>query len=285
MNKFTTFASAAVMVGFSSITFGMGLDGGVPPAPPSIYDNGPASPAVFSTNITAAERAAFGLLELAMQVTEAKIHATSCNSTVGSYSLNLFANGLLKDDPLEDNTLQVGPAVGGYLLEAKVQEPVNFRGQKVKMWWVKDPFIPSLFDGSEVQEIHGTATYNEVNNMLYQFGRMQVRGANGRFDKYQGRVIKDFYQGIFTASRYEILDWGLQALFKFGYPTHKYWQRSKVKRSNGQEAYTWYVKDRLVGPTSCRITIHVKGFNEEDFILQDGFLEVSRDLPSDDPMD
>ena len=90
-------------------------------------------------------------------------------------------------------------------------------------------------------------------------------------------MIKDFYRGSLNNASpeyYNIYDWGLQSLDKLGYPVNKYWQRSKSHRDDGTIGRTVFVKDRLVGPTSCRIIIDTTGFNNQDFFQQTGKLKI-----------
>ncbi len=91
------------------------------------------------------------------------------------------------------------------------------------------------------------------------------------------QVIKDFYRGSLdntTVEYYNIYDWGLQSLDKLGYPVNKYWQRSKSHRDDGSIGRTVFVKDRLVGSTSCRILIDTTGFNNQDFFQQTGTISI-----------
>ena len=61
----------------------------------------------------------------------------------------------------------------------------------------------------------------------------------------------------------------------------KWWQRSKTKRSDGGIAKTVWVKDRLVGNLSCRITLNLTGINDSGFIDQFGTATISWDEPQD----
>ncbi len=267
MNKFTTFASALI-VGFSSAAFS-----GNPPAAPNVYNQGPTSPLVSSTNMAVSERIAFALMEAAMSVAEAKIHATSCTSTVGSYPLSVAS-----DTNFDVYTLGITSLGGSYALVATPQaiEPAP-GGQKID---IVDTG-PGQFDGTPVAEFTGRAIYNTESNILFQRGAVSALGNNGDLDRYQSRVIKDFYQGDLRGSNdYEIFDWGLQVLHKKGYPVNKYWQRSKAHRSDGSNGRTVFVKDRLVGSSRCRITIDVSGTNDGfEFLAQSGNLIVEKVTP------
>jgi hypothetical protein len=221
------------------------------------------------------ERIAFALLEAAMQVAEAKIHASSCTSTVGSYGLAVSSD---TNAGIYDVSLTSAGALP-YILEASPQGIIAAPGgQKID---IADTG-PSAFSGRTVAGFRGRAIYNDRNNILFQRGAVSVRGNNGDLDRYQSRVIKDFYQGDLRGSNdYEIFDWGLQVLLKFTYPVDKYWQRSKAHRSDGSNGRTVFVKDRLVGNSRCRITIDVAGTNDgEEFLHQTGSLIVEKVNPS-----
>ena len=257
-----------------------------PPAAPTQYGYGPQSPLVATTNMSDAERAAFALLEGVMTVAKAKIHATSCSATVGTYPTSIVTNGLLATDMAADNSITVTSLGGAFKLEAKMRNKVAFRGQKVKIQQVG----AGQFDGRAVSSLDMNGFYNVANNMLTQNGSVDVVGANGRPDRYKGSLIKDFFRGAIHETKssgdidpefYLIYDWGLEALKKLGYPVNKYWQRSKARRSDGTFGKIVFVQDRLVGATSCRITIALEGDNYADYVLMTGNVSVSTAKPSD----
>ena len=134
-----------------------------------------------------------------------------------------------------------------------------------------------ILKSKPVQNYRAQLAYNSANNMLDSQSSVQVLGINQRFDTYTGKVIKDFYNGTIdpnSTDRVNIYDWGLQSLDKENYPVNKYWQRSKSHRSDGSIGRTVFVKDRLVGATSCRIIIDTLGENNQDFFSQTGSLTI-----------
>ena len=63
-----------------------------------------------------------------------------------------------------------------------------------------------------VQNYHADVAFNGVNNMMDSNSYVSVLSINNRFDKYYGKVIKDFYRGSLdntTVEYYNIYDWGL----------------------------------------------------------------------------
>ena len=134
--------------------------------------------------------------------------------------------------------------------------------------------------------------YNSANNMMVGQMAVDTLGINGQLNSFTGYVIKDFYQGednrepggddilIGDSDLFLIIDWGLQSLSKEGYPVEKYWQRSKVRRSDGGQGQTVFVKDRLVGVTPCRITVSLAGLNGPSLFQQSGKLIIEYVAPA-----
>lgn len=272
MNKFTTLASTALIAGFSTVAFSAN-----PPSAPENYNYGPQSPLVANTDLSDAERAAYALYEGIMQIAEAKIHATSCTSAAGTSSITAFSDGSLYDG--SQNFADVTSAGGVLSLEANLQDKVSFRGQKI----VVEQYGAGSLAGTAITNYKGSVKYNEPNNMLWGYAKVDVVGINGFADRYQSKVIKDFNRGAVNPSYsdyYTIFDWGLQSLHKLGYPVNKYWQRSKSRRDNGSIGRTVFVKDRLVGSSKCRIVIDTQGFNNEDYFSQSGTLVIEKVKPS-----
>jgi hypothetical protein len=288
MNSKLKLLTAAILVGLSSNALATQQ---VPTDVPPRYLDGPLSPFVDTTNLTAAEKAAYGIYEGLLQVAEGVIDATNCHEFSGLVTVK--ANGK------SSTPINGGPFVGWYILprpgenyatvtslggtlklEAALWNPVAGRGQKVE---VKQPFTFPLgsLDGTDVASYKGTFVYNSVNNMMVgNDAAWEIRGFNGDLDAYKGTVIKDFYRGS-TCDRcdeyYTIYDWGLQAVSKLNYPVEKYWQRSKSRRSDGAVGRTVFVKDRLVGESSCRITIDTSGENSAAPIFwQNGYIKVEQ---------
>ncbi len=272
MKKITTLASLTLMASFSSVAFSAN-----PPSAPNAYNNGPNSPLVANTDLSDAERAAYGLYEGIMQIAEAKIHATSCTSAASTSTISVFADGSLEDT--SQNFVDVISAGGALTLVADLQDKVSFRGQKINI----DQSGAGSLAGTPVANYDGHVKYNVPNNMLYGTAKVDVRGINGFMDRYQSKVIKDFNRGSLDQSNpdfYNIFDWGLQSLHKLKFPVNKYWQRSKSHRDNGTIGRTVFVKDRLVGSSKCRIVIDTTGSNNEDFFSQTGTLVIEKVKPS-----
>jgi hypothetical protein len=243
-----------------------------PPAVPGIYSAGPQSPLVASTDLSLAERTAYANYEAIMQIAEARIHATSCSNSAGSFAITAFSDGSVNNP--DQNFATVLSNASSFTVKSKSAAPdtVDNRGQLISV----DMPAGSLA-GRAVRLYHADLAYNGVNNMMDSTSSVEVNSINGRFDKYYGKVIKDFYRGALVDTDLEyfnIYDWGLQSLDKLGYPVNKYWQRSKSHRDDGTIGRTVFVKDRLVGSTSCRIIIDTTGFNNQDFFQQTGNLKI-----------
>jgi len=269
MNIKLNILSAAVLAVVSTGA----LAAGEPPAVPGIYAGGPQSPLVASTDLSQAERTAYANYEAIMQVAEARIHATSCSNSAGTYTINAFSDGSVGNRAQNYATV-ISPG-GSFTVDSASQAPdtVDNRGQLISV----DMLVPGTLNGRPVRNYHADLAFNGVNNMMDSTSYVEVLSINNRYDRYYGKVIKDFYRGSLVNTDneyYNIYDWGLQSLDKLGYPVNKYWQRSKSHRDDGTIGRTVFVKDRLVGATSCRIIIDTTGFNNQDFFQQTGSLKI-----------
>ena len=272
MIKLIAQIASLLIVSFSATT--MSAD---PPSTPStLYDNGPISPLFANPGLSDAEKVAFALFESIMQIAEAKIHATSCIASTGSSEIEIFTDGLEQSPSF--NFIEVISLGGSIYLEADIN-PQNFRGYKIPV----DQNGLGALAGTIVLNYSGKVTFSSFENIMYGRSRVDVIGINGLPNGYHSRVIRDFYRGSTDSQNYAyytILDWGLQSLHKEGYPINKYWQRSKSQRNNGINGRTVFVKDRLVGATSCRIKIDTEGYNNLDFFFQEGTLTIEDVSPS-----
>lgn len=263
--KMTTLASA-VLLGVSSLASAAN-----PPEVPSIYANGPAEPRLNMTNMRDAEKNAFALNEALLQATEALVYVKGCaefTTDVDVYSYPASNTHYIEDMSYAGIRIDAypKPAIAGFGQDIDVAQTVQ-----------------GVLNGTAVQGLRGKYTYNNVNNMMVgEKTTVSVKGQNKNFDVYNSAVIKDFYHGGTypgTGEIYEIYDYGLQSLSKFGYPVNKWWQRSKAVRDDGQQGCTVFQKDRLVGTGICRITLSTKGLSQPDLFQQSGTLKVSRVAP------
>lgn len=258
--------TTAVLLGISSMASAQN-----PPSVPSIYNSGPASVILNMTDMRESERAAFALSEALLQATESVVYVKGCQSF--SVPVQVYAA------PDEGNNYIKDKTFGGIEIKATLQSPIAGFGQNVD---VSQP-TQGVLNGTPVQNIRGRYTYNNANNiMVGERTQIDVKGQNRIFDTFYSSVIKDFYHGNTYESGdfYEIFDWGLQSLSKFGYPVNKWWQKSKTVRDDGQQGCLVFQKDRLVGSSVCRITLSTVGYSQPDFFLQDGTLSVSRVAPN-----
>lgn len=273
LKKFVALATTILIICFSVIA-----TCALPPRVPGIfYDNGPLSPLLAQIDLSPAEKAAYALYEGIMLVAEAKIHATSCSSAIDTYDVTIFTDGTQNNRPF--NFVDVFSFGGSFTLSANLYQPIAFRGQKIKIHQDGS----GLLADTVVSGLNMSAIYNEPSNMMVQYGYLNVKGANGRLNRYKSTTIKDFIRGSPDSNDYDyytILDWGLGTVHKLGYPVNKFWQRSKSRRSDGDPARTVYVKDRLVGTSACRITIDTMGENNQDIFWQEGAMTIELVDPS-----
>jgi hypothetical protein len=269
MNTKKTTLTAAVLLGISSIA-----SAGTPPGVPDIYmPAGPATPELNMTNMRTVEKAAFALEEALMQATEAHIYVKGCEEEF-SVPVSVYAHDPSKSYYIKTNGLN------GVKLLATPRSSVKGFGQHFDI----DQPLQGYLDGNEVYKVRGRYTFNAVNNMMVnEKTQVDVKSQLGGVDTYYSTVIKDFYHGDTydtNGNFYEIYDYGLQSLSKFGYPVNKWWQQSKAVRDNGQEGCTVFQKDRLVGVSACRIVIATEGVSQPGFFSQTGTLTISPVTPN-----
>ena len=289
MNIKLNILSAAVLAVVSTAGFagvGTPVTPNEPPAVDGIYNAGPQSPDVAKTDISLAERTAYANYEAILQIAEARIHATSCSNSAGTFDVHAFSDGLTAS-PTSNYATVVSPG-GSFTVQANsnASDPKpplgNDRGQIMFV-----SMGSGILKQRSVQNYSAQLAYNSANNMMDSTSRVQVFGINNRYDTYTGKVIKDFYNGTIdpnSTDRVNIYDWGLQSLDKENYPVNKYWQRSKSHRSDGTIGRTVFVKDRLVGATSCRIIIDTLGDNNQDFFNQTGSLIIQTGVAPNAPV-
>lgn len=247
---------------------------GAPPPPPNLYVNGPQSPWVAITDISAPERVAYALYEAAMQQAEAAILASSCSKLAGSYAITAFTDASV-NNPI-NNFVEVDSPAGSFTLAADVSAFVPFRGQKIAIAQAAD----GALNGVPLKNYQADVSYNGTGNLMVLQASMQAQGSNGDFIPIAGETIKDFYNFVdpITNDDY-IQDWGVQSLSKLGDPAEVYWQRSKSRRDDNTPGRTVFVKDRLVGPTVCHIRIDTHDYNNLDYFYQSGTLAISNSGP------
>lgn len=265
MNTKMSALTAGVLLGIST------LASANPPPVPDIYSNGPAVPKLNMTNMRNAEKAAFALNEAMMQVTESVVYVKGCAEF--EVPVEVYSHPGSNTHYIMDQTY------GGVELDASPQAAVNGFGQNIDV----SQSVQGILNGTPVQGVKGRYTFNDKNNMMVgEKTGIQVKGQNKAFDQFYSTVIKDFFNGGTypqTGQIYEIFDYGLQSLSKFGYPVNKWWQQSKAVRDDGQQGCTVFQKDRLVGTGACRITLATTGVSQPDLFWQTGTLKVQQVLP------
>ena len=260
---------SALLTGFSAITAA-----DLPPRPPNIYAAGPTSPQLANVGLFASERATYALLEAAMQEAEAVIAATNCASSVGTYDLNVFSDGSVNNP--NANWVIVDSPASTFTLYATLDPNDWFRGQTMSI----SQTVSGALKRVALATYFANVAYNAQGTMMTMNSSLKVKGINGVYNILQANVVTDFYTATnsFTGLPY-IFDWGLQSLSNLGYPVQKYWQRLEALRDDGSPGRTQFVKDRLVGPTSCRIVIDTSDYNNADYFFQTGTLTISTSAP------
>lgn len=264
--KITTFAATAILFGVCSISSADVVN------PPGIYNGGPASPRLNMTDMRVTERAAYSLGEAFMQTTEAYVYAKGCQEF--TVPITIYSHPDSADNFIQDNTFN------GIKLIATLTGSVAGFGQHIDV----EQQIAATLNGNAVQSLRGRYSYSGKNNMMVnERTSIQIKGQLRGYDNFSSSVIKDFYHGNtydLFGDFYELYDYGLQSLSKYGYPVNKWWQKSKSVRDNGQQGCFVLQKDRLVGAGQCRITLSTVGVSQPGLFWQDGTLEVEAVNPN-----
>lgn len=267
-NKINTLTSV-ILIGFATTAISAEL-----PNVPSIYDDGPQQ---LSIDLSAAEMAAYALYEGVMQVTETIILASSCTAAAGSYSFNIAADGSIETPASNQISIFSPGGLEAFVLRANLIASDPSRGQLLSVEQVGNGSL----NADEFLGYSSQVAFNQLGTMMDSVSRVNVKGVNGKFDSFQGKVIKDFYIDLNSGNELPyIYDWGLQDISKLNYPVNKYWQRSKSLRDDGVAGRTVFVKDRLTGSSACRIVMDSTGSNNQDFFLQNGTLTISTEKPN-----
>lgn len=267
----------AIIISALLVCFATSTSAATPPESPSIYARGPSSPQVDNAGLFAPERAAYALLEGAVQEVEAVIAATNCATAAGTYDIYLFSDGSIHNPSA--NVLIVDSPASTFSLYASIDPDDRFRGQTMTVSQQES----GAFKRVALANYLASVAFNAKGTMMTLTSNLKVKGVNGLYNVFQSQVIKDYYAAIDSLDGLPyIFDWGLQSFAKLGYPVQKYWQRAKSLRDDGLQGRTRLVKDRLVGPTPCRIVIDTADYNNPDFFYQTGTISISTNPPSTD---
>ncbi len=270
MNKKINTLTSAILIGCATTAISAEL-----PNVPSIYDDGPRQ---VSIELSPAEMAAYALYEGVMQVAETIILASSCTSAAGSYAFSIATDGRSETPSANQISILSPGGQDAFVLQASLLVSDPDRGQLLRIEQLGNGSLST----SEFSGFLSNVAFNDLGTMMDSESKVDVKGGNGKFDSFQGKVIKDFYTDPNSGTQLPyIFNWGLQDISKLGYPENKYWQRSKSLRDDGVAGHTVFVKDRLTGSSTCRIVIESSGMNNQDFFQQNGTLTISKEKPSD----
>lgn len=245
-----------------------------PPVAPNMYAAGPASMQFSNVDLFASEKAAYALLEGAMQVAGAVIKQKSCSLSAGTYDLNLFSDGSINNT--SGNWIVVDSPASTFTLYADIDPNDDFWGQGM----VIEQTVPGALKRVALQKYSADVTFNAEGTLMTMYGSLLVKGINGAFVSLESSEVKSFYAATDSNTGLPyIFDWGLQSLSIVSFPTDQYWERLQALRDDGTPGRTVFVKDRLVGPTSCRIVINTSDYNNADYFFQTGTLTISTSAP------
>jgi hypothetical protein len=298
--KYTVMASAILM----GCTFAVSATTFTPIPVPAPYDSGPLD-ASSAPGLFVPEKAAYVALEGALQEAEGRIYSSTCGNASGTWQINVVADQ-------DGNGFVDVNSFGGDNQFSLTVEPGRKIGPPVGSSWhvFSAPGSNNRLAGVPLPSYNGTAYYNASGQMMTLGSKFDVGAVTGHNDNLTGGVIKDFFKRTPDPRKCSvslrdrtycgdpaspvIYDWGLQFVSKNYVPQDKWWQRSASRRSNGEFAYTKFVKDRLyagkhasskVDTGMCNITILMDGTqgagqNDQGSFDQTGTLTISRTKPT-----
>jgi hypothetical protein len=256
-------------------------------APPAPYRTGPLKSPYLAPNLFKSEKAAFAALEGAMQEAEAVIYQGGCAAAAGASGRTWNIAAFV--DQTGTGYVKVGSnGVKHFILRVKEHLPAplpSFLGGTI---FHVTGTASNVINGKILPAYNGSSYYSKTGQMMTQNARFQVGNVNGAVDFLSGSVIKDFYKVLPCTSSCGsgqvpiIYDWGLQSVSKNTVPQDKWWQRSRVNRSDGVDAQTVFEKDRLFSAKNdgvCKIKIQMSGNNDASSFEQSGTLTIKKTAP------
>lgn len=246
-----------------------------PPLAPDIYSAGPTPPLYSNTDIFVSERAAYALLEAAMQHVEAVISATSCDRSVGTYDVFIYSDGSVNNPAFNFVTVDSTPT-STFTLSANLNPNNNFWGQTMT---INQP-VSGIFDQITLFNYSANVIYNGDSSIMVMQSNSLLQGNTGLPNTYQNKIIMDYFVDTDSSTGWPYINnWGVQNLSKVNYPNENYWLRSKALRDDSTIGRTVFEKDRLIGADACQIIIDTSGYNNESYFMQSGTLSISTNPP------
>lgn len=212
-------------------------------------------------NSTKGEEAAISLAESLLSIMAAHVTLNGCNTAIYPLtSLNTFPDG--SGSATLDGTLNL--SVSNVGMTAKGTKYVVAGSGQLRGQGIPD-YLGNYAFGVQGAIMAGTATLG-----LIEFGARNEWGEV---------IIKDFYTVDGTNGK-KLVDDGLEAITKLGYPRSKWKQTSDHTRSNGGDG-AWNATKVRVGPTNtpnCKITftgVFDNISDEHTFVPNTSFIMVS----------
>ena len=234
--------------------------------------------------LTPQEKTAISILGGIMDITTARIDASTCMEHRGAYNLELFANGIpgqriqnnLAKTRLKDSTI----SVMGSPLENNPDE-----GSSVLVEYTRTISL-SQFD--PIIGYQALYSFTPALDMLTVKGNLNSRNRYSQYFSYNVGAIVSFNRSAMTETQDDQethainTGWGMNWHSDPEYPKSKHWQRIRIQRDTNDKARTLIVRDLLTHSSlTCRIKINISGFNNSDFVLQTGYLTIDTSKPSD----
>lgn len=226
------------------------------------------------------EKTAVALSVSMMDVVNSIIDSKSCSGMEGIYDITLFTVGV------------AGQRRQNNMITAKLP------GYTVILLGFPDRDATPLGSGIFINYTHSITDdldpfkfyrayykFNTAGTSMTMLGLVKVKDAFSTIHNYKSSAMTTFVSSSSDEipTEYSMnTGWGMNLLSRSEYPELKYWERIKFQRENNDNvSSTMFVRDLLKLPTSCRVTINMKGPNNTNFISQQGHLKIEVAIPGD----
>ncbi len=229
------------------------------------------------------EKTAVSLYEGIMDIVNAKINASSCFIMKGKYQITLFATGA--DDQRKQNNMVSAKLPGNttYLLAG----PNYVNMPDASSVYVVSTRGPTSYEFTPIDTYRAIYTFDGAGETMSMTGNLELRDFISVTHRFSTLAITNFSNSSSNEIQEEYvtnIGWGMSSLSNQKFPHSKYWERIKFQRHSNDQGRTILVRDLLTLPASCRITIDTIGYNNTDYISQQGHVTVGTAIPGD-PVD
>lgn len=226
------------------------------------------------------ELTAFALYESMMDIINAKVNASSCFIMSGKYEISLFTVGVA-GQRRQNN--RVAAKLPGHTvnLHAFPDHEITELGSGIS---VNHARLITSFDYDPINKYRARYTFDTTGKSISMTDHLELRDYYSVTHTSNTLAITNFSRSSPDETSEEHasnIGWGMSSTSGLEYPHSKYWERIKFQRHSNDQGRTILIRDLLTLPTSCRITIDTIGYNNTDYISQQGHITVRTAIPGD----